>query len=179
MGARKERLLLFVCTGNVCRSPMAEYMMRRFLPPGSGWEVTSAGTLAAYGIPASPEAVRVLQENGTDLRGHLSRPLTRERVDAADVVVVMTAAHRDQLLLGFPDAREKIFLLRSFDPGSGDCPDVMDPFGMPLEDYREAYDVIARALPELAVFLRELQVKDANPPGGKDTGHRPAGDRRP
>lgn len=153
----KDRVILFVCTGNLCRSPMAEYMFRSRIGRDSHWTATSAGLFAQYGVRASPEAIEILSERGLDLRSHLSRPLTRELVDAANVVVVMTGAHRDQLADAFPGAREKVFLLRSFDPKAEDA-DIRDPYGMAPEAYRRAYREMDAAMPELLSFLHDLEV---------------------
>lgn len=136
---------------------MAEHMARDYLRGSNGWEVTSAGTAAGFGMPASGQAVDVMRERGIEMSGHLSRPVTRELVDGAAVVVVMTAAHRDQLMHYFPEAREKVFLLKSFCcPAGGD---VEDPIGMSIDVYRRVAGDIQAALPELAAFLRELDIE--------------------
>lgn len=152
-----KRLIVFVCTGNVCRSPMAEFMMRRKLGPSSDWTVASAGVNAVSGMSASRNAVTVLRELGVDLTPHRSRQLARDLVDAASIIVVMTAAHRDQVQMLFRHAREKIFLLRSFDPAA-DSEDLEDPIGADEETYRQISDAIESALPGLMEFIRGLHV---------------------
>jgi protein-tyrosine-phosphatase len=147
-------LLLFVCTGNVCRSPMAEYMLRDRLGPDSPWHVTSAGTFAGYGMHASDMAIKILAGHGIDLTPHLSRPITRGMVDASSVVVVMTRAHRDELLKHFPGIGEKVFLLKHFGPGRDG--DVADPIGQSEKAYRQVSDEIAGALPDLVEFLNSV-----------------------
>jgi protein-tyrosine-phosphatase len=149
------RTVMFVCTGNVCRSPMAEHLLRRRLPPDSGWEVCSAGTSAGFGMPASGFAVSVLREKQIDLSTHQSRPLTRELVDAASLIVVMTAGHRDFIRAVYPDALEKIFLLKSFDPIGGG--DIDDPIGLTVETYLQIRDDMDRALPGLMSFMETLE----------------------
>ena len=151
---RTRRLLLFVCTGNICRSPMAEYMLKKRLGPDSCWHVTSAGTFASYGAPASENAVKVLAERGVNLRSHLSKPLTRDLIDGAALIVVMTAAHREQLLEHVGGISEKLFTLKSFT--SGGEGDVQDPIGLSIDTYRAVRDEIESALPELTGLLEEI-----------------------
>lgn len=151
-----EPLIMFVCTGNICRSPMAEYMFRRRAEHRLGWHSCSAGTMAVYGLPASPPAVAVLADEGIDLTPHHSRPLTPELVDAARLVVVMAALHGDQLRGRFPDAAGKLFLIRHFDPDGGGR-DVDDPIGLPVARYRQVRDEIDAALPGLISFAERLQ----------------------
>jgi len=146
---------MFVCTGNVCRSPMAEYLLRHRLPPDSAWEVGSAGTSAGFGMSASRFAVTALREKQVDLSMHQSRPVTRDLVDVASLIVVMTAGHRDFIRAVYPDAKEKIFLLKSFDPVGGG--DIDDPIGLTVETYRQIRDDIDRALPGLMTFMETLE----------------------
>ena len=154
----RERLLLFVCSGNVCRSPMAEGLMREWLGPDSGWRVASAGVSALEDCPATPQAVEVLRPRGLDLSAHRSQQLTRELVDAADAIVVMTAAHRATIRQCFPEAAGRLFLLKSFDSTARDG-DVLDPIGLSLETYRSVCEEINAALPDLVLFLREYRAK--------------------
>lgn len=150
-----KRTIMFVCTGNICRSPMAEYMLRRRLGPNTNWTVCSTGTSAGRGMPASRAAEVVMSEMGIDLTPHRSSPLTREGVDAASLIVVMAGGHRDFIRTVYPDATEKVFLLKSFDPvGSGD---VDDPIGMTADTYRGISDEIDRALPGLMTFMDTLE----------------------
>ena len=153
-GALHERVLLFVCTGNICRSPMAEYLMRRWLGPDAEWHVESAGVSAADGLPASEEAIQVLRELGIALDPHRSRRLTPDLVDPASAIVVMTASHRSAIEASFPQARGKVFLLRSFG-ASGVDQDIEDPIGASVDTYRRVRDEINAVLPDLAIFLHE------------------------
>jgi protein-tyrosine-phosphatase len=146
-------LIVFVCTGNICRSPMAEQLLRKMAGRASGFEVCSAGLAAMYGSPASLEAVQVMAECGVELSLHSSRPLTRDLVAAADLLVAMTAAHRDVIGELFPEALDKVVLLRSFDP-SRDSEDVEDPIGLSRDRYRKVRDEIAGALPGLMEYVK-------------------------
>ena len=122
--------VLFICTGNVCRSPMAEGLSR--LASGENREVTfsSAGIGAVLGQAPSPYAVEVMRDLGCDISRQRSQPTTAELVRKADYIFVMTYGHLDSMLLLYPAAADKIFLLREFQPGlSPDEREVDDPIG--------------------------------------------------
>lgn len=160
----RGKTITFVCTGNVCRSPMAEYLFRAFLGPQSDWTVRSAGVAAYRGMPASEEAVTALREVDIDLTPHAAQPLNRELVDGSDVLVVMTSAHREQVLRAFPGTEQKVFLLKSFGKGRGKGEDIYDPIGLSLDVYRGVKREITAVLPDLADFLKGLAV---NRPAGQ------------
>ncbi len=148
--------ILCICTGNICRSPMAEYLVRRALPSNAGWQVISAGLMAVHGQPASRDAVSAMRELEIDISPHRSRPVTRDLVDSAFCIVVMTAAHSAQFGDLYPDARDRVHLIRSFDPNA-DCQDVDDPIGMSLSVYRKTRDAIGDAVPGLIKYLNSLE----------------------
>jgi protein-tyrosine phosphatase len=118
--------------------------------------VASAGTSAAYGSPASEEAITAMREKGIDLCPHRSQPVSRQLVDAASVVVVMTGTHFDQVSRLFPHAREKLFLLKSFDARASGG-DVADPLGASVEEYRNVRDEIDAALDGFVAFIQCLE----------------------
>ncbi len=150
-------IVMMVCTGNTCRSPMAEGLLRKWLGRASSWEVRSAGLAALEGAPVSEETVEVLRERGIACGGQTARVVTAARVDAARAVVVMTSHQRDALRRRFPAARNKILLLRDFAPGRpGD--DIADPVGLSLDDYRRVCEAMEAAMPELVLYLRDQKI---------------------
>ena len=137
------RTVLFVCTGNVCRSPMAQGLFADLVKGRSDIEVTSAGIGAVGGQSPSPHSVEVMHELGLDIRNIRSKPLMADLVRKADFIFVMTYGHLDSMLLLFPSAAEKTFLLREFET---DLPvmerELSDPIGQSREVYRECRDQI-------------------------------------
>jgi protein-tyrosine-phosphatase len=150
-----NRHVVFVCTGNICRSPIAEYMLRDCMGEDSGWTVSSASVMSGMGAPASAHAVEVMEEEGVDMHKHRSMPLSPDLIDLASVIVVMTGGHAEQIEYSFPVAREKVFLLTSFDENAVNR-DIADPIGATIDVYRTVRDDISKAMPGLIAFLREL-----------------------
>ena len=139
-------VVAIVCTGNTCRSPMAETIMRDLLGKKLGCEdavrVLSAGVAAGPGSGASPQAVEVMGRQGLDLTGHSSRPFDESVVQVADLVLTMTRGHRDAILAAFPEIHDRVFTLRR------DGGDISDPVGMPAEVYEACAKQIESELTE-------------------------------
>ena len=132
-------LITFVCTGNICRSPMAEGFARASRPRGP-ITFASAGTHAVAGTPVSARATSVMGEKSIDISAHVAAGLHEAAGRVSDVVYVMTAAHAAYIRAAYPQLAEKVALL---DPDGNDIP---DPYGRSLDEYRRARDLIQRAV---------------------------------
>lgn len=151
--------ILFVCTGNTCRSCMAEGIMKD-LTKKSGMEdkvyISSAGTGVNLSLPASDNAVLALQEIDIDISGHLSRPLNRQLLEDSDLVLGMTGAHKSHILKIMPEAEVKTFTLIEYatDNKTGD---IEDPYFMDLDTYIDIRDELMRYLKIVAEKIKDSE----------------------
>jgi len=139
---------------------MAEYLLRPCLP--TGWETSSAGLYATVGAGASEEAIKVLVKRNIDLAPHRSRPLMREHVDDACIVVVMTRAHREQLRARYPEVEDKVYLLTTFDPEAAGS-DVADPIGSTRAVYEDTCSRLEAAMNGLLRYIETFKSESETP----------------
>ena len=151
------RKILFICTGNVCRSPMADGLLKHMLRGRNDIQVASAGLGALDGLKATDSAVEAMAEFGIDISSHVSQSLNGDLVRQADFIFTMTRQQQDTIQTLYPSAAEKTFLVREFEElCTIENKDIADPIGQPIDVYRRTRDQIRDALPSLIVFIDQM-----------------------
>ena len=138
------KTIVFICTGNTCRSPLAECMFNALIQQRGlekEWRSISAGTYAMSGAPASEGSLRAAARRGLSLAAHKSQAVTRALLESADLVIGMAQSHIMQLRMMYPDCQTP---MRAFDD-----PPISDPYGGTDADYERAACAIQRQLPAL------------------------------
>jgi protein-tyrosine phosphatase len=152
--------VVFVCDGNICRSPLAaEYLRDRAAKVGfKTLFVDSVGLLGIEGAPAAPFSIQVAADAGLDLRGHRSRGITPSDVRIADMIVAMTSLQIEALARRFPSGCPRRLLVRAFEasttPATG-APDLADPVTEPIEAYRETFAILKPCIEHLLTHLKQ------------------------
>lgn len=148
--------VVFICTANRCRSPMAAGILSRLVADredGAGWRIESAGTWAEPDLPATSLARSVARAHQIDLDGHRARPLTGEMLRAADLILVMTRFHLEALQAEFPDVADRAYLMSQL---IGQTFDIPDPVNGTVEDYQVCFDDLTHILAQGFERLTEL-----------------------
>ncbi len=163
IGRLASEVFLFICTGNTCRSPLAEGLFRKMIADrlkcredelaDHGYMVLSAGMAAQPGQPAASDAVAVAARHGVDLRAHESQPVTQRLLEQADQIFTMTRSHRESILASFPHLGDRVELL------ARDGTEISDPIGLGEAEYEQCREEIDR---HLKVILGTLPL-----PGGR------------
>jgi protein-tyrosine-phosphatase len=150
------KTILFICTGNTCRSAMAEGIFKKILKErtedDSKFNVLSAGISALPGMSPTPEAIKVMTEQGVDISRHIATQVKEDLVKKADLILVMSNTHKDYIKTKFIFTQDKIYLLKEFArigefkslQKTDENYEVVDPLGRPIEFYR----IVARELEE-------------------------------
>jgi protein-tyrosine phosphatase len=149
-------LILFVCTGNVCRSPMGAGLLQQRLAReelDTRYKVASAGVWALDDYPASEKAVTVMAERGIDISQHIAHTITTQDMSAASLILVMSQEQQEMLGYTWPPYAWKVHRLSEM---IGKRKDIADPYRGPIEDYRESADTIAQYIDEGFERILEL-----------------------
>jgi glycine hydroxymethyltransferase len=156
----KKFRILFVCTGNICRSPLAEGYLRYLceINKYSDIETDSAGISALRGTPPSKEAVIVAEDWGFDISKLKSRQFAKNDLINFDLVLTMTDEQRKWIINNFPATESKIKLLREFSVNGGRADDISDPIGMSMDSYNVIFYFIKKSIEGL---IRHLEIERA------------------
>lgn len=153
-----RKRILFICAGNSCRSPMAQFLLEKYLGEAKPYlrgrhEIISRGIVTIDGLPASAEAINVLRnKEDIDMSSFTSKKLDRQTVLSSDLIFTMEDAHTDYILKFEPTAEGRVFGLQRFLPPESEK-DILDPIGRGVSVYNETYEFIKKAILELTTWL--------------------------
>lgn len=145
------KTVLFVCTGNTCRSPMAVGLVRNAINARKHKDIKilSAGVIASNGLPASPNAIKVMAEKNIDISEHQTRQLTRDLINKSDLIFVMTQWHKLEVIGLLESPGKEVYLIKEFasrNQGINHDLEIPDPIGKSIEFYRHSRDEIEKCV---------------------------------
>lgn len=147
--------ILFVCTANICRSVMAEALLKHLLSSRrTSFEVDSAGIDIVPGLASDKFTIQVCSGHGLDISSHQPSQLTQEMLERSDIVLCLAENHRQLILGAYPRLESKVFLLKQFRQNHPvENPSVDDPIGRPLSHYERCYSEIEEEVKRVAALL--------------------------
>lgn len=146
----KYQKLIFVCTGNTCRSPIAEIIFKN-METVSDIKVISRGVVVLFGEPINPKAEIVLNKHDLESNNHISRGLKQSDIDENSLLLTMTANQKKKVMENFPDVKD-VYTIKEF---TGEIGDVVDPYGGTLVEYEECYIELARLVKKTVYKVNE------------------------
>jgi protein-tyrosine-phosphatase len=142
---KEPKKILVLCTANVCRSPIAEGFLKKYLTKEEGFEIVSAGVYSEADLAPSPESITVMKEEGIDISSYLSKKFPKDFAKEADLILVMSESHKDYVIRKLPEAKDKVYLYTEFAGTDADMMDIIDPIGQPVNVYRLVKEQIKMA----------------------------------
>lgn len=151
----KKKTVLFICSGNSCRSVMAQELLKKLLKEKNrdDVEVLSAGTLILSGLGITEGTKEVLRREGIDASGHRSQRVTKEMIKKSDLILVMEKLHEEKILSLAPEVKNRLFLLKEFAKINDNNLNIADPIGKPLEFYEKTFQVIKEAVERISNII--------------------------